>query len=249
ALYQSWVLDDCRNILACLEDLPSLRPPIDHLCELLPRLQARYYSIASSSKYKTKTGRLHNGVATNWLKNKVVDNGHKSTVPMYIRKSQFRLPFKSTNPVIMVGPGTGIAPFVGFIQERGWLKEQGKEVGETLMFFGCRHKEEDFIYQEELEEAEKGEVLSKLHVAFSRDQEQKVYVQHLLRKNKEDIWRLVHTNNAHIYICGDAKNMAKDVQAAFCEIAEELGGLPRTQATDYIKKLMTKGRYSQDVWS
>lgn len=77
-------------------------------------------------EYETKTGRTNKGVATNWLKNKLVtDNGHKSTVPMYIRKSQFRLPFKSTNPVIMVGPGTGIAPFMGFIQERGWLKQQG----------------------------------------------------------------------------------------------------------------------------
>uniref|UniRef100_A0A9J7ZBQ0 NADPH--hemoprotein reductase n=1 Tax=Cyprinus carpio carpio TaxID=630221 RepID=A0A9J7ZBQ0_CYPCA len=140
ALYQSWVLDSCRNILAILEDFPSLRPPIDHLCELLPRLQARYYSIASSSKvhpdsihicavvveYETKTGRVNKGVATNWLKSKMpTDNGHKATVPMYIRKSQFRLPFKSSNPVIMVGPGTGIAPFMGFVQERGWLKEQG----------------------------------------------------------------------------------------------------------------------------
>lgn len=77
-------------------------------------------------EYKTKTGRINKGVATNWLKNKLVtDNGHKSTVPMYIRKSQFRLPFKATNPVIMIGPGTGIAPFMGFIQERGWLKQQG----------------------------------------------------------------------------------------------------------------------------
>ncbi|XP_038554200.1 NADPH--cytochrome P450 reductase-like [Micropterus salmoides] len=264
ALYQNWVLDASRNILAMLEDMPSLRPPIDHLCELLPRLQARYYSIASSSKvhpnsihicavvveYNTKTGRVNKGVATNWLKNKLVtDNGHKSTVPMYIRKSQFRLPFKATNPVIMIGPGTGIAPFMGFIQERGWLKQQGKEVGETVMFFGCRYKNEDYIYQEELEEAEKNGVLTQLHVAFSRDQEQKVYVQHLLKKNKEAMWKLINSENAHIYVCGDARNMAKDVQTAFYEIAEELGGMTRTQATDYIKKLMTKGRYSQDVWS
>lgn len=77
-------------------------------------------------EYETKTGRVNKGVATNWLKNKLIsDNGHKSTVPMFIRKSQFRLPFKATNPVLMVGPGTGIAPFMGFIQERGWLKEQG----------------------------------------------------------------------------------------------------------------------------
>uniref|UniRef100_A0A672PJG6 NADPH--cytochrome P450 reductase n=1 Tax=Sinocyclocheilus grahami TaxID=75366 RepID=A0A672PJG6_SINGR len=254
----------CRNILAILEDLPSLRPPIDHLCELLPRLQARYYSIASSSKvhpnsihicavvveYETKTGRVNKGVTTNWLKSKMpTDNGHKATVPMYIRKSQFRLPFKSTNPVIMVGPGTGIAPFMGFVQERGWLKEQGKEVGETVLYYGCRHKNEDFLYQEELEEFEKTGVLTALNVAFSRDQAEKVYVQHLLKKSKEAVWRLVHTDNAHIYICGDARNMARDVQNAFYEIAEELGGLSRAQAVDYIKKLMTKGRYSQDVWS
>uniref|UniRef100_A0A9J7WY42 NADPH--cytochrome P450 reductase n=1 Tax=Cyprinus carpio carpio TaxID=630221 RepID=A0A9J7WY42_CYPCA len=264
ALYQSWVLDSCRNILAILEDFPSLRPPIDHLCELLPRLQARYYSIASSSKvhpdsihicavvveYETKTGRVNKGVATNWLKSKMpTDNGHKATVPMYIRKSQFRLPFKSSNPVIMVGPGTGIAPFMGFVQERGWLKEQGKEVGETVLYYGCRHKNEDFLYQEELDEFEKTGVLTALNVAFSRDQADKVYVQHLLKKNKEAVWRLVHTDNAHIYICGDARNMARDVQNAFYEIAEELGGLSRAQAVDYIKKLMTKGRYSQDVWS
>lgn len=264
ALYQSWVLDSCRNILAILEDFPSLRPPIDHLCELLPRLQARYYSIASSSKvhpnsihicavvveYETKTGRVNKGVATNWLKNKMpTDNGHKATVPMYIRKSQFRLPFKSTNPVIMIGPGTGIAPFMGFIQERGWLKQQGKDVGETVLYYGCRYKNEDFLYREEVEEFEKTGVLTALNVAFSRDQAEKVYVQHLLKKNKQAIWRLVHTDTAHIYICGDARNMARDVQNAFYEIAEELGAMSRTQAVDYIKKLMTKGRYSQDVWS
>ncbi|TNN32911.1 NADPH--cytochrome P450 reductase [Liparis tanakae] len=223
ALYQSWVLGSNRNILAVLEDTPSLRPPVDHLCELLPRLQARYYSIASSSKvhpnsihicavvveYETPTGRTNKGVATNWLKNKpVAAGGAKATVPMYIRKSQFRLPFKATNP----------------------------EVGETVMFFGCRHKNEDYLYQEELEEAEKNEVLTQLNVAFSRDQEQKLYVQHLLKEKKEHIWKLIHSDNAHIY-------------AALYDIGEELGGLTRPQAVDYIKKLMTKGRYSQDVWT
>lgn len=264
ALYQSWVLDSERNILAILEDLPSLNPPIDHLCELLPRLQARYYSIASSSKvhphcihicavvieYNTKTGRVFKGVATNWLKGKhVTDNGHKPTVPMYVRRSQFRLPFKPSNPVIMIGPGTGIAPFMGFIQERAWQKEQGKDVGETILYFGCRHSNEDFLYQQELEEFERAGVLTQLNVAFSRDQEQKVYVQHLLKKNKQQLWKLIHTDNAHIYVCGDARNMARDVHAAFSEIAEQEGGLTHTQALDYFKKLMTKGRYSQDVWS
>uniref|UniRef100_A0A673MIN1 NADPH--hemoprotein reductase n=1 Tax=Sinocyclocheilus rhinocerous TaxID=307959 RepID=A0A673MIN1_9TELE len=259
-----WVLDSERNILAILEDLPSLNPPIDHLCELLPRLQARYYSIASSSKvyptsihicavvieYTTKTERVFKGVATNWLKNKeVTDNGHKLTIPMYVRRSQFRLPFKPSNPIIMIGPGTGIAPFMGFIRERAWQKKQGKEAGETILYFGCRHKNEDFLYQQELEEFERAGVLTQLNVAFSRDQEHKIYVQHLLKKNKEQLWKLIHSNNAHIYVCGDARNMARDVHTAFYEIAEEVGSLTHTQAVDYFKKLMTKGRYSQDVWS
>uniref|UniRef100_A0A8C9TEF4 NADPH--cytochrome P450 reductase n=1 Tax=Scleropages formosus TaxID=113540 RepID=A0A8C9TEF4_SCLFO len=264
AMYHSWVQESRRNIVAILEDMPSLQPPIDHLCELLPRLQARYYSIASSAKvhpnsihicavvveYETKTGRTNKGVATNWLKNKVVtDNGNKSSVPMYVRKSQFRLPFKATNPVIMIGPGTGIAPFMGFIQERAWLKQKGKGGGETVLYYGCRHQKEDFLYQEELEEYERSGVLTQLHVAFSRDQEHKVYVQHLLKQNKENLWNLIDSQTAHIYICGDARNMARDVQNTFFEIVEEMGGMTHNQAVDYIKKLMTKGRYSQDVWS
>ncbi|XP_028840368.1 NADPH--cytochrome P450 reductase isoform X2 [Denticeps clupeoides] len=263
-MYQNWILAARRHLLAVLEDLPSLKPPIDHLCELLPRLQARYYSISSSAKvhpnsvhvcgvvveYTTSTGRTNKGVATNWLKNKeVTDNGHKHTVPMYVRKSQFRLPFRASNPVIMVSAGTGIAPFIGFIQERAWLKQQGKDVGETVLYYSCRHRNEDFLYQEELEAFERAGVLNELNVAFSRDQEHKVYVQHLLKKNKEHLWRLIHMDNAHIYICGDARNMAREVQKAFHEIAEEVGNLSHTQAVEYFKHLMKKGRYSQDVWS
>ncbi|GCB77902.1 hypothetical protein scyTo_0015731 [Scyliorhinus torazame] len=262
--YLKWVVEDRRNILAILQDLQSLRPPIDHLCELLPRLQARYYSIASSSKvhsdsihicavvveYTSKAGRINRGVATTWLRNKVpTGNDHKSVVPMYVRKSQFRLPYKPSTPVLMVGPGTGIAPFVGFIQERAWLKQQGKEVGETVLYYGCRHKNEDYLYQEELAQFEKDGVLTQLNVAYSRDQAEKVYVQHLLKKNKEHLWNLIQKEGAHIYICGDAKNMARDVQNTFYEIVAELGEMTHTEAIDYVKKLMTKGRYSSDVWS
>lgn len=244
ALYLSWVVEARRNILAILQDMPSLRPPIDHLCELLPRLQARYYSIASSSKvhpnsihicavtveYETKTGRLNKGVATNWLKNKVPDqNGSSSLVPMYVRKSQFRLPFKPSTPMIMIGPGTGIAPFIGFIQERAWLKQQGKEVGETVLYYGCRHEHEDYLYREELARFQKEGVLTQLNVAFSRDQAEKVYVQHLLKKNKENVWKLIDEGMAHIYVCGDARNMARDVQNAFYEIVSEFGNMSQPQ--------------------
>nr|KAF6355772.1 cytochrome p450 oxidoreductase [Myotis myotis] len=168
---------------------------------------------------------------------------------MFVRKSQFRLPFKATTPVIMVGPGTGVAPFIGFIQERAWLRQQGKEVGETLLYYGCRRSDEDYLYREELAQFHKEGSLTQLNVAFSREQPQKVYVQHLLKRDKEHLWKLIHEEGAHIYVCGDARNMARDVQNTFYDIVSELGSMEHTQAVDYIKKLMTKGRYSLDVWS
>ncbi|CAJ0940531.1 unnamed protein product [Ranitomeya imitator] len=282
ALYLNWVLEARRNILAILEDMPSLRPPLDHLCELLPRLQARYYSIASSSKvhsnsihicavvveYETKTGRHNKGVATNWLKNKQpTDNGHKSSVPMYVRKSQFRLPFKPSTPIIMIWTWhryrsiCGIHPRAGMAETARLMAHlqkilcvnspeyPGKEVGETVLYYGCRYESEDYLYKEELAKFKKDDVLTQLNVAFSRDQNEKVYVQHLLKKNKENVWKLISEENAHIYVCGDARNMARDVQNTFYDIVEEYGKMDHSQAVDYIKKLMTKGRYSQDVWS
>uniref|UniRef100_UPI00358E90BB NADPH--cytochrome P450 reductase n=1 Tax=Myxine glutinosa TaxID=7769 RepID=UPI00358E90BB len=260
--YLSWVVEARRHIVAILQDLTSLRPPADHLCELLPRLQPRYYSIASSSKvhptsihicgveveYVSLTGRTNHGVATSWLRSRQPGMSPAHTVPMFVRKSQFRLPYKPSNPIIMVGPGAGLAPFLGFIQERAWQLEQGKEVGKTVLYFGCRRKAADFIYEEELERFRMQGALTQLHVAFSRDQDHKVYVQHLLKKNKDDMWNLLK-EGAHLYVCGDAKNMARDVQAAITEIVAECGLMEHSQAVDYVKKLMTKGRYSSDVWS
>lgn len=127
--------------MAILEDLPSVKPPPDHLCEMLPRLQARYYSISSSPKlyansihitavivqYTTPTGRVNNGVTTTWLKNMDLTAG-PCMVPIFVRRSQFRLPFKTLTPVIMIGPGTGIAPFRGFIQERDLMRKEGNQL-------------------------------------------------------------------------------------------------------------------------
>lgn len=149
---------------------------------------------AVAVEYETKTGRINKGVATSWLRAKepAGENGGRALVPMYVRKSQFRLPFKATTPVIMVGPGTGVAPFIGFIQERAWLRQQGKEVGETLLYYGCRRSDEDYLYREELAGFHKDGALTQLNVAFSREQPQKVYVQHLLKKDKEHLWKLIH---------------------------------------------------------
>ncbi|XP_062576793.1 NADPH--cytochrome P450 reductase-like [Saccostrea cucullata] len=261
-LYSDWVVKDRRNITAILEDLPSVKPPIDHLCELLPRLQARYYSISSSPKvnstsihitavvvkYKTKTTRTMKGVATNWLTLKRPTNGIKPTVPIYVRKSQFRLPFKANTPVIMIGPGTGLAPFRGFIQERNFLRKEGKPVGDTVLYFGCRRKTEDYLYEEELEEYTKDGTLTKVHLAFSRDGPDKVYVQHLLRQNMEETWKMLE-KGGHIYVCGDARNMARDVHETLEKIIMECGNMDKEKATNYVKQMQNKGRYSCDVWS
>lgn len=262
-LYSEWIVKDHRNILAVLEDIPSLKPPLDHLCELLPRLQARYYSISSSGKvhptrihitavlidYVTPTGRPTKGVATGFLALQKPSNGLPNKVPIYVRKSQFRLPFKPSTPVIMVGPGTGIAPFRGFIQERDYLKKQEKVVGDTILYFGCRHKEQDFLYREELEEYIENKTLTNLHVAFSRDTDKKIYVQNLLKENKEEVWRVIESGG-HFYICGDATRMARDVNETLLSIIMECGKFTdKAHATDYIKKMQARGRYSCDVWS
>lgn len=262
AAYQQWIINDVRNIIHVLEDLPSCKPPLDYICELLPRLQARYYSISSSSKlypttihvtanvlkYETPTGRTNHGVCTTYLHNLVPDNGLKYHVPIFVRKSQFRLPSKSQTPVIMIGPGTGIAPFRGFIQERNLQKEEGKPVGRTILYFGCRNKAVDYLYEEELN-SYKDSGLLELHVAFSRDQPQKVYVTNLMEEHMQDIWQIIGEQNGHLYVCGDAKSMARDVNALIVKICQNEGKMDQPQAELFVKKLITQKRYSSDVWS
>lgn len=261
AAYQQWIIQENRNIVHILEDIPSLKPPLDHLCEILPRLQCRYYSISSSPKlystsvhitavvveYKTPTGRVNKGVTTNWLKEK-----HPSDppclVPIFVRKSQFRLPTRPSTPIIMVGPGTGLAPFRGFIQERDFARKEGKETGDTILYFGCRKSQEDYLYREELEGYVKDGALT-LHTAFSREQSHKVYVTHLLEKNKEELWRVIGEQNGHIYVCGDARNMARDVHNILLKVVMERGNMSELDAANYIKKMESQKRYSSDVWS
>ncbi|CAH0720869.1 unnamed protein product, partial [Brenthis ino] len=261
-LYQSFVVDACRNIVHILEDIKSCKPPLDHICELLPRIQPRYYSISSSPKlhpetvhvtavvvkYTTPTGRINNGVATTWLADNKPEPGTPGPrVPVYIRKSQFRLPLQTQTPILMIGPGTGIAPFRGFLQERSYARQNGKEVGDSVLYFGCRHRDQDFLYQEELEEYQKnGDV--QLHVAFSRDQAQKIYVTHLLENNLDQVWDIIGKRNGHIYICGDAKNMAVDVRNIVLKAVMVKGDRSEADAIQFLRKLESMKKYSADVW-
>ncbi|KHN78699.1 NADPH--cytochrome P450 reductase [Toxocara canis] len=169
-------------------------------------------------------------------------------VPVFVRKSTLRLPHRSTTAIIMIGPGTGFAPFRGFIQERQWIKQQGKEIGPTVLYFGCRHPEHDYIYEQELDEYVKDGVLSELHVAFSRVSNKKVYVQDKLWENRESVWNAIE-NGAHIYVCGDARNMARDVRNTLLKTFIEVGGKTESEAQKMLKDLERHRRYQADVWS
>lgn len=263
ALYNEFILKNCRSILHILEDFPSLKPPLDHVIELLPRLQCRYYSISSSPKvhpqsihvtavlidYKTPTNRDVRGVATGWLKGKKTENGYPPpTVPVFVRRSQFRLPSKPQIPIIMIGPGTGLAPFRGFIQERHLSKQEGKPVGETILYFGCRKKTEDFLYEDELNMYLDAGTLTKIYLAFSRDQKDKIYVTHLLQQNRQEIWNIIE-HNGHIYVCGDARSMAKDVHNIIVDIIHVEGQKSKAEAEAFLKRMESQRKYSCDVWS
>lgn len=233
---------------------------MDYLIELLPRLQWRYYSVSSSPrqspdriaitlsvlKYQTTPDLPErHGVATTWLESLPP----RGAVPIAIRSSTFHLPDSHAAPIIMVGPGTGIAPFMGFLEERRWARSRGEQLGEAILFFGCRRRGEDFIYSQELERYREEGCLTELAVAFSRDQPHKVYVQHLMLERGERLERLIQKGGAFIYVCGDAKNMARDVHRTILQIVQEHGGHESERALEIVAALKRSGRYLEDVWS
>ncbi|KAI9494024.1 hypothetical protein BDB00DRAFT_820509 [Zychaea mexicana] len=172
-------------------------------------------------------------------------------LPVHIRQSNFKLPVDDTKPVIMVGPGTGVAPFRGFVRERAYRKKnQAKSIGPTILYFGCRRQDEDFLYKDEWPALfnELGGS-SRLVTAFSRETDRKVYVQDKLCENGQETWDLIANQGAYVYVCGEAKRMAKDVQAAITGFAKQYGGLDDTAAADYISNLRDAGRYQEDVWA
>lgn len=199
-----------RSVVDILEHFKSCKPPVEFVLELLPRLQARYYSISSSPKVDAELvsvtavvlqynigERQIKGVCTNYLAGK--QPGDK--VPIFVRKSTMRLPHRPNVPVVMVGPGTGFAPFRGFLQERAVLLGQGKEVGDMLLFFGCRHPDHDHIYKDEVDEFVRQGVVSRAHAAYSRAQSEKVYVQHHLWAEREHVWGVIQ-RGGNVYVCG-----------------------------------------------
>jgi sulfite reductase (NADPH) flavoprotein alpha-component len=249
--WQAWAKD--RQLVDLLEAFPAA-VSAEELTGLLRRLPERSYSLASSPLAHpdeahllvsvvrwASHGRDRKGVASTWLAERLSQSG---TVPVFLKPNRhFRLPPDGDTPVVMIGPGTGIAPFRAFLEHR---RETGAK-GRNWLVFGERNYHHDFYYQLELQELERQGVLSRVDLAFSRDQREKVYVQHKLRAAGAELWAWLE-EGAHLYLCGDAATMAKDVETTLREIAAEQGGLAADAATAWLAGLVKAGRFQRDVY-
>ena len=222
-------------------------------------MQPRRYSIASSPLLHPnrahltvgvvhdvlKDGREFYGLASSYLARAPGKNIRAS---LKSSKSSFGLPTDPSVPIIMIAAGTGFSPFRGFIQERAYQKQEGKDVGQSVLFFGCRRSDQDFIYADELNGYVDSGALSSLHVAFSRQNEPVKYVQHQLLANATEVWRLIEGSNASIYVCG-AGTMSRDVRRTFANMAKSFGKASTDEEAEaFVHKLLDEGRYNEDVW-
>jgi NADPH-ferrihemoprotein reductase len=253
--------------------------------QVLPRMHAREYTIASSSKVSPTRvhiavsvvqepvgfgppGTLFRGVCSNHLarslplertsgyrrtkeEKELNEEGHFEKWPMLwvgIRKSTFILPTDPAVPLILIGPGTGVAPMRAFLQERRWQRLQGLNPGQTHLYFGCRRRDEDFIYEVEiLDYCASGDVTT-FQPAFSREGLAKVYVQHRVLEDGENVWRMVQDHGAYIFVCGGAQ-MGRDVMTALHEVAMHHGSMSEAEAQKVFAQMHSDGRLVQELWS
>ena len=242
------------DVLAAIEKFRGLRPDPEAFIEVLDPLQPRLYSIASSPKVDANrmalcvdtvryaiNGRKRLGVASTFLAGRV-NPGDRMKV--YVQKAHaFGLPADPSVPVIMIGPGTGIAPFRAFLHERMATKAPGR----NWLFFGHQHSDSDFFYEDELTGMKAAKVLRRLTLAWSRDSDQKIYVQDRMREVGRDLWAWL-AEGAHVYVCGDAKRMAKDVERALVDVVAAHGVRSTDEAIAFVADLKKRGRYQQDVY-
>ncbi|MFB9759935.1 assimilatory sulfite reductase (NADPH) flavoprotein subunit [Ectobacillus funiculus] len=242
-----------RDVLDLIRDFGPWNASAPEFVSILRKLPPRLYSIASSLSANPDEvhltigavrydahGRERKGVCSILCAERLQSG---DTLPIYIQRSHFRLPENPSTPIIMVGPGTGVAPFRAFMQER---EEAGAE-GKSWMFFGDQHFVTDFLYQTEWQKWLKEGVLTKMDVAFSRDTAEKVYVQHRMLEHSKELFAWLQ-EGAAFYVCGDKQNMARDVHNALLEIIEKEGGVSREEAEAYLADMKKQKRYQRDVY-
>jgi cytochrome P450 / NADPH-cytochrome P450 reductase len=258
--YRNEVLAKRKSVFNLLQEHPACELPFHLYLEMLSLLSPRYYSISSSPSVagprcsvtvavvegaSSSGNGSFKGVCSNYL----ADRRPGETVHAVIRetKAGFRLPDDPSRPIIMIGPGTGLAPFRGFLQEREAQKTAGKTLGQAMLFFGCRHPDQDFIYADELKGfADRG--VAELHVAFSRGQGQKTYVQDMIGTQKDRVWQLIEAG-AIIFVCGDGGKMEPDVKRRLMDIYREKTNASEEAAARWIDEMGTQNRYVLDVWA
>ncbi|CAF1398824.1 unnamed protein product [Adineta steineri] len=264
-IYIKYILEEHLSILDILNHFPSCKPDIAILIEFLPALMPRFYSICSSPlddtrritfvysvlKFEPLNGRTYErfGVCTNWL-NKI-DIGTKVSIQTRISQ-HFRLPLTLDTPLIMIGPGTGVAPFIGFLEHLNLsLKSiDGFDVNNlnTWLFYGCRHRQHDFLFEEQIQMYQQMNVLKHFFIAASREENYPFrYVQDQLKANGNELANLIYNRNAIIYVCGDIKVMVRDVRETIAHLLQEHFDIPNID--QYMQSLETSRRYLLDIWS
>lgn len=280
-LYYNYCVKERRSYIDVLDEFKSARPPLHRLLELIPPLLPRHYSIASSSiayptevhlcvalvSYRTPYGRKREGICSKYMSNLNLDD----EIILWIRSGYFKPPPNNNIPLILVGPGTGVAPMRALIQERNkYLIETKNELNSnqsfnTLLFFGCRKEKSDYLYGAEwnnyclqtnsiINSDNNNENSIKLNrdilvsIAFSQDQMSKVYVTHKIKLNGKIVWDAI-ANGGHIFVAGSAKKMPTDVYNSFVDIISEHGEMSKDKADLILKKMQRLGKYIVEAWS
>lgn len=260
-LYRSEVSEKRKSLLDLLEEFPACELPFNIYLELVPWMTPRYYSISSSpnaaeGKLSITAGVVrgpalsgvgeYRGVCSNYLSG--LEPGAVINAVVREPSGDFRLPEDPQVPVIMIGPGTGLAPFRGFLQERAARQAKGETLGDAMLFFGCRHPEHDFYYKAEIEDYAKRGIVD-LHTAFSRvEGSEKVYVQDVLDAQSEKVWKLLE-GGAKIYVCGDGARMEPSVRAALVKLFCAKKGVSEQLGEAWIDEMTASSRYLLDVWA
>jgi sulfite reductase (NADPH) flavoprotein alpha-component len=241
------------EVIDFLIEHPSIKWTAQELVDVLAKLMPRLYSISSSLKahpdqvhftidvvhYESR-GRMRKGVCSTFL----AERADGVPIPVFPNTSKFRLPEDGNTPIIMVGPGTGVAPFRAFLQERRATGAKGK----NWLFFGSQHRHCNYFYETEFEQLQRDGFLTRLDLAWSRDQSGKSYVQHQMLENAAEIWKWLDGEAGQFFVCGDARRMAKDVDAALRKIIQEQGGQTEEQTNEFVEKLKSDKRYKRDVY-